>query len=149
MAQGLEILEAEAYRRALEGVVQPVYRKGKLVGEVRQHSDRMLMFLLAAQAPQKYAVRRGKGEARAPEEEATRRAALMARLRELNAIHLKMVEESIAQGRLERPEGWMADERGGEDGERRRRGDGGSVQSVERGKRGERGEPGECGGHDG
>ena len=28
MAKGLEILEAEAYRRALEGDVVPVYRKG-------------------------------------------------------------------------------------------------------------------------
>jgi len=47
-------LEAEAQRRAVEGIEKPVYRSGTLVGHVRDYSDSMLMFLLKAKYPEKY-----------------------------------------------------------------------------------------------
>lgn len=47
-------LEAEARRRAVEGVDEPVYYQGKPVGYVRKHSDAMLMFLLKGNKPDKF-----------------------------------------------------------------------------------------------
>jgi len=101
MAKGLEILEAEAYRRALEGDVVPVYRKGKLVGEVRKYSDRMLMVLLTAHAPAKYGKRRGKGDELTPEEEKAKIAEMVARFRQINEQQRVMVEEFVARGKAQ------------------------------------------------
>lgn len=39
-------LVGEAYRRAKEGVEEPVYFMGRVVGKVRKYSDTMLIFLL-------------------------------------------------------------------------------------------------------
>ena len=50
----VELLEAEARRRAVEGVDKPVYQGGQLVGVVREYSDTLLMFLLNGAAPEKY-----------------------------------------------------------------------------------------------
>ena len=147
MAKGLEILEAEAFRRALEGDVKPVYRGGKLVGEVRVYSEKMLMLLLAAHAPQKYGRGRGNkvGE-RTPEEEAALRADLVARYREINADHLRMVKGWIAEGRLQRPEDWKADELMAEqeDGETRRRGDAEKERDQDKDHDQELGDAGAC-----
>ncbi len=49
-----DLLEDEARRRAVEGVEKPVYRAGKLVGNVRDMSDRLLMALLAARRPERF-----------------------------------------------------------------------------------------------
>ena len=46
--EGTKNLEAEAYRRAFEGVEETVYRNGKKVGMVRKYSDVLLIFLLKA-----------------------------------------------------------------------------------------------------
>lgn len=51
---GIETLELEARRRAKDGVDKPVYQGGVLVGEIRQYSDVLLMFLLKAHKPEKY-----------------------------------------------------------------------------------------------
>ena len=40
----LSLLEREADRRAVEGVEEPVYQKGELVGHIRRYSDLLLMF---------------------------------------------------------------------------------------------------------
>ena len=40
----LRILEAECERRALEGVLEPVFYQGETVGAVRKYSDSLLMF---------------------------------------------------------------------------------------------------------
>ncbi|MDD4986231.1 MAG: hypothetical protein PHQ43_10680 [Dehalococcoidales bacterium] len=48
------VLEQEAFRRAVEGVEEPVYLKGFLVGTVRKYSDTLLIFLLKGAAPEKY-----------------------------------------------------------------------------------------------
>jgi len=50
-----DILEAEAFRRAVEGVEEPVgWYKGVPGGTVRRYSDVLLMFLLKALRPEKY-----------------------------------------------------------------------------------------------
>jgi hypothetical protein len=50
--RGTELLEAEARRRAAIGVDRPVFYKGKEVGQVREYSDQLLMFLLRARRPE-------------------------------------------------------------------------------------------------
>lgn len=47
-------LEDEATRRAHEGTVKPVFQGGKKVGEIREYSDILIMFLLKGRAPHKY-----------------------------------------------------------------------------------------------
>lgn len=56
---GVDALEDEAMRRALEGSVEPVFYQGQQVGSVRKYSDAMLMFLLKARRPQRYRERVG------------------------------------------------------------------------------------------
>jgi hypothetical protein len=53
-AAGTDVLEHEAYRRAVEGVAEPVYQGGELVGTVQRYSDRLLEFLLRGRRPQVY-----------------------------------------------------------------------------------------------
>ena len=53
-----EALEAEAHRRGVLGVKTPVYQGGQLVGYVKKYSDTLLLKLLAARMPDKYADRR-------------------------------------------------------------------------------------------
>ncbi len=47
-------LEAEAVRRAVEGVQEPVYYKGEVVGHVLKYSDPLLIFMLKGAKPEKY-----------------------------------------------------------------------------------------------
>ncbi len=50
-----DILEEEAFRRAVEGVEKPAgWYKGKPGGYVREYSDVLLMFQLKALRPEKY-----------------------------------------------------------------------------------------------
>lgn len=52
--EAVEMLEAEALRRAVEGVDKPVYQRGECVGVIREYSDALLQTLLRANAPEKY-----------------------------------------------------------------------------------------------
>ncbi|MGC1273927.1 MAG: hypothetical protein WBC44_09485 [Planctomycetaceae bacterium] len=53
--QAIETLEAEARRRAVEGVEEPAgWYKGKSCGTVRKYSNTLLIFLLKGAAPEKY-----------------------------------------------------------------------------------------------
>ena len=52
--QAVELLEAEARRRAAVGVEEPVYYQGAVVGHVRKYSDVLLIFLLKAHRPRVY-----------------------------------------------------------------------------------------------
>lgn len=52
--QFIHKLEAEMYRRGVEGVDEPVYDGGKLVGHKRKYSDTLLIFALKGAAPAKY-----------------------------------------------------------------------------------------------
>jgi hypothetical protein len=54
-----DVFEAEADRRALDGVEDPVYYKGSVVGYKVVYSDALLMFRLRAMRPEKYAPRGG------------------------------------------------------------------------------------------
>jgi hypothetical protein len=51
---GGEALEFEARRRAIEGVKEPRYYKGKVCGHVKRYSDLLLIVLLNAHFPEKY-----------------------------------------------------------------------------------------------
>mgnify|MGYP006303842671 CR=1 FL=1 len=47
-------LEAEARRRAVQGVEEPVFYKGEIVGYKLKYSDGLLKFLLKGNAPEKF-----------------------------------------------------------------------------------------------
>ena len=52
--EATDALEAEARRRAIEGVDRPVFYQGGECGHVREFSDALLMFLLKAHRPKKF-----------------------------------------------------------------------------------------------
>lgn len=49
-----DALEMEARRRAVEGVQEPVFHKGEIVGSVTKYSDKLLEVILKAEMPEKY-----------------------------------------------------------------------------------------------
>lgn len=50
-----DALEAEARRRALDGIDVPLHHKGQLTGHVvKRYSDNLLMFLLKGNKPEKF-----------------------------------------------------------------------------------------------
>lgn len=49
-----DVLEAEAVRRAVQGVEKPVYQGGEMVGTVQEYSDTLLIFLLKGNRPEKF-----------------------------------------------------------------------------------------------
>jgi len=55
--RGIEAMEAEARRRAVQGVQETVYYEGMKCGTKQRYSDVLLMFLLKAARPEKYAER--------------------------------------------------------------------------------------------
>ena len=52
--EATETMEAEAYRRAVEGTAKPVFHQGAQCGVVQEYSDTLLIFMLKARAPDKY-----------------------------------------------------------------------------------------------
>lgn len=57
-AARIEVYRAEARRRAIEGVAEPVFYRGEQVGYVRKFSDRMLEVLLRAEDPDSFGDRK-------------------------------------------------------------------------------------------
>ena len=56
VAEGIDLLEDEARRRAVDGYNErPIFRDGVQVGEIRTYSDRLLIFLLKRRRPEVYA----------------------------------------------------------------------------------------------
>lgn len=49
--EGTDRIEAEAYRRAVEGVSRPVYQGGEEVGRVQEYSDTLLTLLIKGRRP--------------------------------------------------------------------------------------------------
>ncbi|HZD59101.1 MAG TPA: hypothetical protein VE439_01445 [Anaerolineae bacterium] len=49
-----DALEAEAWRRAVDGVEEPIFYQGEYVDSVRKYSDTLLIFLLKGAKPEKY-----------------------------------------------------------------------------------------------
>ncbi len=54
LEEATDLLEAEARRRAVTGIDEPVFYKGKVVGSTKKYSGRLLMFLLEAYNPQMF-----------------------------------------------------------------------------------------------
>ncbi len=54
MQEAADLMEAEARRRAVEGVDEPVFYQGYECGSVRKYSDTLLMFLLKGVRPEKF-----------------------------------------------------------------------------------------------
>lgn len=54
VAEGVDKLEAEMWRRAVNGTEKPVYQQGELVGHVTEYSDSLAMFLARGLRPRKY-----------------------------------------------------------------------------------------------
>lgn len=50
----VDLLEDEARRRAVDGVKEPVYQNGKVVGHITRFSDRLLEQQLKAHRPERY-----------------------------------------------------------------------------------------------
>lgn len=48
---GTDVLEEEAFRRAVEGTDRPVYYQGIECGHIREYSDKMLELLLKSRRP--------------------------------------------------------------------------------------------------
>lgn len=49
-----QVIEDEAVRRAVEGVLKPVYYQGEVVGRIREYSDTLLLALLRRFRPDMY-----------------------------------------------------------------------------------------------
>jgi hypothetical protein len=49
-----QMLEDEAFRRAHDGVDEPVFFQGQKCGDIRKYSDTLLTFLLKGMRPEKY-----------------------------------------------------------------------------------------------
>jgi hypothetical protein len=54
-----DVLEQEAIRRARDGVMDPVFYKGEVVGHKLNYSDQLLMFLMRGNNPEKYNQKNG------------------------------------------------------------------------------------------
>lgn len=52
--QGGDVLAAEAHRRAVTGVEEPIHYQGNVIGYVTRYSDTLLMMLLKAHDPERY-----------------------------------------------------------------------------------------------
>lgn len=57
VAEGADILEAEAWRRGYQGYQEPVFYQGEICGTVIKYSDRLLERLLEAHKPDKFSRR--------------------------------------------------------------------------------------------
>lgn len=55
LAHGVQRIEDVAMDRALNGVPEPVYSYGKLIGTRMKYNDRLLMFMLRNRAPERFA----------------------------------------------------------------------------------------------
>lgn len=54
MEVAADLMEDEVFRRGVEGVVEPVFQGGHLVGGIRRYSDNLLMFAMKGARPEKY-----------------------------------------------------------------------------------------------
>jgi len=53
-ADGVDVLEDAATRRAVEGVEKPVYQQGVMVGTITEYSDTLLGLVLRGKKPERY-----------------------------------------------------------------------------------------------
>ncbi len=53
-AEACDALRGEARRRAVKGVVKPIYYQGDIVGTVKEYSDTLLIFLMKGAMPEEF-----------------------------------------------------------------------------------------------
>jgi hypothetical protein len=86
VTEGVDRLEDEAHRRAVEGHnPRPVYHKGRKVGEIREYSDSLLGLLLKSRRPEVYA----RGD-RAPTQNVDVRISLQEQYKRLERLGLPL-----------------------------------------------------------
>lgn len=106
---GVERLQDDAMRRALEGTPRAVFRNGRQVGSVQQFDNRLLQFLLKAHRPETYGERGKAALSPLPFDLAQRLAAARPRAEAYDAR--KEAEEAkkgkphAGDGKDEKPEG--------------------------------------------
>lgn len=54
LQEGIDLLEHKAHERAFQGVEEPVFWRGEIVGYVNKYSDALTALLLKAHRPDKY-----------------------------------------------------------------------------------------------
>ena len=54
LQEGIDLLEDRARQRAFEGIERNIYYQGKVIGNQKEYSDGLTMFLLKAHRPEKY-----------------------------------------------------------------------------------------------
>lgn len=59
----VDVLEAEAWRRSMEGTLRPIFYKGTQCGAVKEYSDGLHALLLKAHRPKKFGERLGISDA--------------------------------------------------------------------------------------
>lgn len=91
-----EKLEAEAFRRAHDGVEEPVYQGGAEVGRVRKYSDTLLIFLLKGAKPNTYRDQ-WKGEISGPDGGPIRTAVDLSKLTEDELATLERLAARAAE----------------------------------------------------
>ncbi len=69
---GVQRIEDVAMDRALNGVDEPLYSYGKLIGSRKRYNDRLLMFMLRNRSPERFAEGKAKGLGAIGEMEKTR-----------------------------------------------------------------------------
>ncbi len=85
LGQGLDALEDEIMCRAKDGVVEPVFYQGQVVGETRRYSDTLAMFILKSKRREVWGKKKEitattEFEQLSPEERERRALALIGRL---------------------------------------------------------------------
>ncbi len=95
---GVERLQDDAMRRALEGTARAVFRNGKQVGSVQQFDNRLLQFLLKAHRPETYGERGKSGPSPLPFDLAKRLAAAAPRADAHDAAKEKRDADRKKQG---------------------------------------------------
>ena len=103
LSLGIDRLQDDALRRAVDGVEQPVWRGGKKVGTVQRYDNRLLQFLLRAHRPEIYAEKKQGGVPPLPFDLAERLAASRPRLDAHRAE--RRAEEAAERRRKERKNG--------------------------------------------
>lgn len=99
----IDLLEQEAWRRAVQGVRKPVFQGGARVGWIREYSDALLQQLLKGHLPARYRERVQVEQTRSPEAMSNLDAEILKSLKEVALADPKL-REVFAQQLLANPE---------------------------------------------
>lgn len=94
-----EALETEARRRAVDGVDEPVFYEGQVVGTKRRYSDTLLIFMMKGAMPHKYRERfEHSGPDGGPIEVSSPLERLLGALAQIESRHAAAVEVTAELG---------------------------------------------------